>query len=90
MSYHIINLSQTRLRQQLTFWGVGNEPDTTDPRRALIVNEEYLNRNLERYDNGRTTRAILTRVVENHTGDWRELMGWPVPENELEQTGDAA
>lgn len=90
MSYYIINLAQTRMQQQLVFWGVGSEPDTIDPRRALIVTEEYLNRNLERYDNGRTTRAILTRVVENHAGDWRELVGWPVPEHELEQTGDAA
>lgn len=87
MSYHIIDLVQTRLQQRMVFWGVGNEAHTTDPRRALIVSEEYVNHNLERYDNGRTTRAILTNVVKKHTGDWRELMRWSTSN---EQKGDAA
>lgn len=74
MTYHIINLPQTRLRQRLTFWGVGTQGDTEDPRQALTVNEDYVNANLNRYDNGRTTRAILTDIVATHTGDWRELI----------------
>ncbi len=87
MTYYIINLPATRQAQKLTFWGVGYQPNTADYSEALVVNEDHLNANLERFDNGRTTRAILTTVVQNHTGDWRELVGWTTP---AQQEGAAA
>lgn len=72
--YHIINLQATRQSGVVTFWGRGAGPDTTDPKQALIVNEEYVNGALHRYDNGSTTRAVLARVVRNHQGNLMELL----------------
>lgn len=74
MTYYIINLPASRQSQQLIFWGKGYSPDTAHTRKALVVSEEHVNANLERFDNGRTTRAILTHIVESHTGDWQELV----------------
>lgn len=87
MSYFIINLPATRKAQQLTFWGAGTQPDTPDHSQALVVNESQVIASLDRYDNGRTTRAILAHIVENHTGHWRELVGWNSP---AQQEGEAA
>ncbi len=87
MTYYIISLPETRQAQQLIFWGIGYQPNSTDHGKALVVNEDHVNANLERYDNGRTTRAILTHIVETHTGDWRELVGWTTP---AQQEGAAA
>ncbi|MDI3325600.1 hypothetical protein QKW35_14575 [Pontibacterium granulatum] len=71
--YHIINLPESKRRKQLVFWGIGSEANTTHPARALIVNEDHLNAALERYDNGATTRAILTDKVQAIQGDWQQL-----------------
>lgn len=72
--YLIINLPATRRAGKVMFWGRGTQPDTPDPKQALIVNEEYVNAALHRYDNGATTRAILARVVREHEGDLMELL----------------
>lgn len=84
--YFIINLPLTREAEQVMFWGC-NEPDTGDYRTALIVTEEYVNSNLNRYDNGRTTRAILCRAVRNHQGNLMELLE---PKKPTTEEGEAA
>lgn len=81
MSYYIINLPATRQAQQLTFLARDYPWDTTALQQALVVSEDRLNASLERFDNGRTTRAVLTNIVESHTGDWRELVGWTIAES---------
>ncbi|MFN3879828.1 MAG: hypothetical protein ACK4L8_00175 [Nitrincola lacisaponensis] len=58
MNYHIINVPATRAAGVLMYWAPG-KPDTPDPQRAMIVSEDQVNRSLERYDNGATTRAVL-------------------------------
>lgn len=60
--YHIINVPATRQAGYLMYWAPG-KPDTPEPSDAMIVNEDQVNRSLERYDNGATTRAVLTSVV---------------------------
>lgn len=72
--YVIINLPESKLRQQLVFWGIGSEANTTDLARAMIVSEEHLNKSLERFDNGATTRAILADKVDTFQGDWKDLI----------------
>ncbi|SEQ24057.1 hypothetical protein SAMN03080615_00856 [Amphritea atlantica] len=79
MNYLIINLPATYERQQLTFWGKPGKSDTTDHKDALVIEEEYININPERYDNGTTTSVILKEAVELHQGDWRELLNWENP-----------
>ena len=69
MNYLIINLPMTQQEQRLIFWGERSRFDTADPRKALVINEEYVNINLERYDNGCSTRAVsqedaINRPVE--------------------------
>ncbi len=80
MNYYIINLVATRQEQQLIFVGRGYRQDSIDPTQALVVREDLLNKSLERFDNGRTTRAILIEKFESHTGHWRELVGWVTSE----------
>ncbi|MFN3881905.1 MAG: hypothetical protein ACK4L8_10805 [Nitrincola lacisaponensis] len=60
--YHIINVPATRAAGCLMYWASG-KPDTPEPQEAMIVNEDQVNRSLERYDNGATTRAVLTSTV---------------------------
>lgn len=76
MDYLIINLPATYEHQQLMYWGMPGKNDTPDYRNALVVAEEYVNINPERYDNGTTTSIILKEVVEHHQGDWHELLNW--------------
>ncbi len=81
MNYFIIDMTATRQAQQLMFLERSYQGSTTEIQQALVVREGHLNANLERFDNGRTTRAILTSAVENHIGHWRELVGWNIPES---------
>lgn len=72
--YVVINLPESKQRQQLVFWATGSEANTTDLSRAMIVSEEHLNKSLERFDNGATTRAILVDEVDALQGNWKDLI----------------
>ena len=85
--YYIVNLPATREAGEMTFWARGAGQDTTDPEQALIVNEEYVNGALHRYDNGATTRALLISRVRGHEGDLMELL---IPKKPATNEGEAA
>ncbi|MBU2967083.1 hypothetical protein Q4508_12460 [Amphritea sp. 2_MG-2023] len=77
MNYLIINLPMTQQAQQLIFWGARSHFDTPDPHKAMVINEEYVNINLERYDNGSTTRAVSQNDAINRPNEIFNALGIP-------------
>lgn len=62
-NYLIIDLPATRKHNAVMFWGVGTLVVTANPAAAMLVNEDHVNRNLERFDNGSTTQAVIAEVA---------------------------
>jgi hypothetical protein len=79
--YLIIDLPKTRENGAVMFWGVGSTVTTANPRAAMVVNSSYLDQNLERFDNGATTQAVLKSVVDEHNGQLEYLLHLPLREN---------
>lgn len=77
MNYLIINLPMTLAEQRLIFWGARSRFDTPDPRKAMVIDEEYVNINLERYDNGSTTRAVSQDDAINRPNEIFNALGIP-------------
>jgi len=78
--YYIIDVVATRTEGRVVFWGKGDCLFTTKPQRALVITEESVNANLNRYDDGKHTRAVLCSAVHNHTGDLMELLQYRKPQ----------
>lgn len=70
----IIDLPKSHEAQQVMFWGVGETVTTPDPKKAMLVTTEHLNRKLDRFDNGRTTRAVLKSRVDALKGNFEGLI----------------
>ncbi|MGH1460971.1 MAG: hypothetical protein ACRBB6_02930 [Neptuniibacter sp.] len=70
----IIDLPASRQAGQIRFWGVAETVTTPDPAQAMLVPTEHLNKCLHRYDNGRTTRAVLQNKIKEMNGDYDQLI----------------
>lgn len=79
--YLIIDLPKTRETGAVMFWGIGSTVTTANPNAAMVVNSSHLNRNLDRFDNGATTQAVLKSVVDEHNGQLEYLLHLPIQEN---------
>jgi hypothetical protein len=77
----------TQQEQRLIFWGERSRFDTPDPHQALVINEEYVNLNLERYDNGSTTRAVSQEDAINRPIEILNTLGITLKQN---AAGEAA
>ncbi|WP_420554010.1 hypothetical protein [Neptuniibacter marinus] len=79
--YLIIDLPKTREIGAVMFWGIGSTVTTANPNAAMVVNCSYLDQNLERFDNGATTQAVLKSVVDEHIDQLEYLLHLPIQEN---------
>lgn len=84
MSYLIINIQASQAQGQLIFWGKQRRYDSSRHIDAIAIDEEYVNINLERYDNGVTTRAVLLQDVINRPDEVRASIGLNVSAKEGE------
>lgn len=79
-NYYIINLQ--RSLQESTIWLLTNSPgvDTWRPEEAMRVTENQLVQQLDKYDNGASTRAIRCDLVDglplNRTSIFAALQGY--------------
>ncbi|MGB0732452.1 MAG: hypothetical protein ACPGPF_01765 [Pontibacterium sp.] len=78
MNYLIINLPESRRCKQVVYWAAGEQSTTHNPHAAMLVSEEAVNKKLDRYDNGRTTQAVLASVAQAHNNPWN-LISAPAP-----------
>lgn len=74
--YLIIDLPATRKAGTVMFWGIGSTVTTANPAAGMIVTESHLNNNLNRFDNGATTQAVLKAAVEEHKDDLESLLNF--------------
>lgn len=86
MSYLIINIPASKAQGELIYWGRQRKYDSPKHIDAIVIGEEYVNINLERYDNGVTTRAVLLQDVINRPDEVRASIGL----NVSAQEGEAA
>lgn len=76
--YLIIDIPKTREVGAVMFWGVGSTVTTANPNAAMIVPENYLIKNLNRFDNGATTSAVLKSVVQEQKDNLETLIDFPI------------
>lgn len=79
-SYLIIDLPATRKIGVVMFWGIGKIVTTPNPNAAMEVNDSHLNSNLDRFDNGATTQAVLKSIALEHKDNLESLLSFPLQE----------
>lgn len=79
--YLIIDLPKTRETGVVMFWGTGSTVTTANPKAAMIVNSGHLEKNLDRFDNGATTQAVLKSAAEKHENALENLLHFSLQEN---------
>ncbi len=77
----IIDIPVSRVTGQVMFWAVGNKVTTANPKAAMEVETSRLNQNLDRFDNGRTTQAVLKSQVEAHANNLEALINFSLKEH---------
>lgn len=79
--YLIIDLPKTREVGAVMFWGIGSTVTTANPKAAMVVNSSHLEKNLDRFDNGATTQAVLKSATEKHKSALENLLNFPLQAN---------
>ena len=79
-NYLIIDLPTTRKIGVVMFWGIGKTVTTPSPNAAMEVNDSHLNSNLDRFDNGATTQAVLKSIALEHKDNLEALLSFPLQE----------